>query len=58
MIIFEAVRTLILFGMGFVIALFITPGVTRVLQKLNLRKRNIRSAEHAPVFHALHQGKS
>ncbi len=58
MIVFEAVRVLILFAVSFVIALFITPMVERALYRMNLRKRNIRDAESAPVFHRFHKDKS
>ncbi len=55
---FEAVRILIIFALGFAVALFITPFVYHVLNKFNLRKKNIRSAETAPVFHRFHKNKS
>ncbi len=55
---FEAVRILIVFALAFVIALFITPLVYHFLIKLDLRKKNIRSAKEAPVFHKFHQKKA
>ncbi len=58
MLIFEAVRVLILFALAFVVALLITPFVFRFLQKFNLRKANIRNAETAPVFYEFHKDKS
>jgi len=56
--IFEAIRILIMFALSFMVALFITPFVFYLLQKFNIRKRNIRDAETAPIFHGLHKGKS
>ncbi|KKW15076.1 MAG: Phospho-N-acetylmuramoyl-pentapeptide-transferase [Candidatus Jorgensenbacteria bacterium GW2011_GWB1_50_10] len=58
MMIFEAVRVLIIFALAFVVALIITPFVFRFLQKFNLHKVNIRSAETAPVFYQFHKDKS
>ena len=58
MVLFEAVRILIMFALAFVAALFATPLVTHFLEKYNVKKRNIRSAEEAPIFHELHKGKS
>ncbi len=55
--IFEAVRILIVFALSFMVALFITPFVFRILQKFNIRKRNIRDATVAPIFNSLHKGK-
>lgn len=54
---FEAVRILIIFALGFVVALFITPFVYHILIKFNVRKKNIRSAKIAPVFHRYHKEK-
>lgn len=56
--IFEAVRILLTFAVAFVVALIVTPFVVRLLEKLDARKKNIRSAEVAPVFYSLHKGKS
>ncbi|MEX1014277.1 MAG: phospho-N-acetylmuramoyl-pentapeptide-transferase [Candidatus Paceibacterota bacterium] len=56
--IFEAVRILIIFALAFAIALFITPFVFKLLLKFDLRKKNIRSKEEAPVFHRFHKNKS
>ena len=47
-----------MFALSFMVALFITPFVFYLLQKFNIRKRNIRDAETAPIFHGLHKGKS
>lgn len=55
---FEAIRTLILFALSFVVALMVTPFVFRMLVHWNVRKRNIRDAATAPVFHSLHKGKA
>lgn len=55
---FEAVRILILFGIAFATALFLTPFVYKLLLFFDLRKRNIRSAERAPIFNKLHKGKA
>lgn len=57
MIIFEAVRVLIMFALSFVVALIITPFVARFLEKANLRKRNIRDEESAPIFYRYHKHK-
>ena len=57
MIIFEAVRVLIMFALSFVVALIITPFVARFLEKANLRKRNIRGEESAPIFYRYHKHK-
>ena len=54
---FAALRVLIMFALGFVVALLVTPLVYRVLVKWNLRKRNIRDAATAPVFHQFHKDK-
>lgn len=56
--IFEAVRILIMFALSFVLALILTPFITRKLEALNVRKRNIRDERSAPVFHKMHRGKS
>ncbi len=56
--VFEAVRLLIIFALAFAVALFVTPFVYHFLIKFNIRKRNIRSKEQAPIFHKLHKGKS
>lgn len=55
---FEAVRSLIIFALSFVVALLITPFVFHLLQKYGLKKRNIRDEKSAPVFYAHHKGKS
>ncbi len=57
MIIFEAVRILLLFALAFVVALIITPFVVRFLEKFNIKKTNIRDATSAPVFYSLHKDK-
>jgi phospho-N-acetylmuramoyl-pentapeptide-transferase len=58
MIIFEAVRILILFALAFVIALFITPFVVYFLDRFNFKKTNIRDEKSAPIFHQFHKDKS
>src|SRR3989344_5110113 len=58
MIIFEAVRVLIMFALSFLVALFLTPIALYFLEKFDIRKKNIRDAGSAPVFHQLHKGKS
>ncbi|MDP2703621.1 MAG: phospho-N-acetylmuramoyl-pentapeptide-transferase [bacterium] len=56
--IFEAVRILIMFALSFITALLLTPLVLHFLEKYDIRKTNIRSAESAPVFHEFHKNKS
>jgi len=58
MIIFEAVRILLLFALAFVVALFITPFVVHLLEKFDVKKTNIRDETSAPVFYNLHKNKS
>lgn len=58
MAMFEAIRTLLLLALAFVVALMLTPFVVRILERFNVKKTNIRSAADAPVFNSLHQGKS
>ncbi len=58
MVLFAAVRILIIFALAFIIALFITPLVFKALLKLDFRKKNIRSKDEAPVFHKFHKNKS
>jgi len=58
MALFEAVRILIMFALSFVVALFLTPFVGYLLERFDIRKKNIRSAEETPVFHKYHSGKS
>ncbi|MDO8469588.1 MAG: phospho-N-acetylmuramoyl-pentapeptide-transferase [bacterium] len=55
---FAALRVLIMFALGFVVALLVTPLVYRALIRWNLRKRNIRDATTTPVFHQFHKDKS
>jgi len=57
MIIFEAIRTLLLFALAFVVALIVTPFVVRLLEKFNVKKTNIRDEKSAPIFHSLHKDK-
>lgn len=57
MVIFEAVRTLLMSAIAFIVGLIITPLVFHNLQKFNLRKKNIRDAASAPIFHQFHQNK-
>jgi len=58
MVIFEAIRILIMFALAFIVALFITPIVFHFLRKFNLRKKNIRDEGSAPIFHQFHKNKS
>lgn len=58
MAIFEAVRSLIIFALSFLTALLVTPFVAHILKKLDLRKKNIRSAGETPVFHKYHKDKA
>jgi len=58
MLVFEAVRVLIIFAFAFVLALLITPFVANYLEKFNLRKKNIRDQKTAPVFYQFHKEKS
>lgn len=55
---FEAIRALILFAMAFIVALALTPFVHHFLLKYGLKKKNIRDAKTAPVFHQFHKHKS
>lgn len=57
MAIFEAIRMLVMFALAFVVGLIVTPLVSNALQKFNLRKKNIRDASSAPVFHQFHKDK-
>lgn len=54
---FAALRVLIMFALGFGVALLLTPFVYRTLVGFNMRKRNIRDAATAPVFHQFHKDK-
>jgi len=56
MLSFEIIRTLILMGASFFVALLFTPLVTRLLYRYRMGKQ-IRSSADAPVFHSLHQKK-
>ncbi|MFA6407764.1 MAG: phospho-N-acetylmuramoyl-pentapeptide-transferase [Candidatus Paceibacterota bacterium] len=58
MIVFEAIRILILFAFAFVTALIVTPFVVHLLKKLNIKKTNIRSETSAPIFYQFHKKKS
>jgi phospho-N-acetylmuramoyl-pentapeptide-transferase len=58
MAIFEAVRILIIFALAFIVALFLTPPTEYFLHKFNLKKKNIRGEEIAPIFYKFHKGKS
>ncbi|MEK7464519.1 MAG: phospho-N-acetylmuramoyl-pentapeptide-transferase [Patescibacteria group bacterium] len=58
MVIFEAVRVLIISAVAFIVALLITPIVENLLYKFNLRKRNIRDAKSAPIFYEHHKDKA
>lgn len=56
--IFEAIRSLIVFAIAFIVALAITPFVHHFLLKFGLKKKNIRDEKTAPVFHQFHKHKS
>ncbi|HXF44317.1 MAG TPA: phospho-N-acetylmuramoyl-pentapeptide-transferase [Candidatus Paceibacterota bacterium] len=58
MLVFEAVRVLIIFAFAFVVALFITPFVAHFLEKYGLKKKNIRDEKTAPIFYRFHKDKS
>lgn len=58
MIVFESVRALIMAGISFVAALFLTSIFVRVLGRYNLKKLNIRDEKSAPVFYQFHRQKS
>ncbi len=55
---FEAIRTLIVFAISFIVALGFTPFVHHFLLKHGLKKRNIRDEKTAPVFYQFHKHKS
>ncbi|MDO8584782.1 MAG: phospho-N-acetylmuramoyl-pentapeptide-transferase [bacterium] len=55
--IFEALRVLAVATLSFMIAFFIAPLVTKVICRLGFRKQ-IRSAEEAPVYARLHEKKA
>ncbi len=56
--IFEAIRSLIVFSLAFIVALLITPVVLHFLKKYGIKKNNIRDEKSAPVFYAHHKDKS
>lgn len=58
MVVFEAIRILLMFALSFAAAILITPLVFYFLDKYNIRKRNIRSKKVAPIFNMLHKDKS
>lgn len=58
MVIFEAIRALILFALSFIAALFVTPFVVHALDKFGIKKRNIRDAATAPIFYQYHKDKA
>ncbi|MEK7512814.1 MAG: phospho-N-acetylmuramoyl-pentapeptide-transferase [Patescibacteria group bacterium] len=58
MVIFAAVRVLLMFALAFIVALIVTPFVAHILEKFHLRKRNIRDERSAPIFYSLHKQKS
>ncbi|MCL5011825.1 MAG: phospho-N-acetylmuramoyl-pentapeptide-transferase [Patescibacteria group bacterium] len=53
---FQVIRLLILTGVTFIAALFITPVVTRLLYKYRAGKQ-IRQSSSAPIFSSMHQKK-
>ncbi|PIT93033.1 MAG: phospho-N-acetylmuramoyl-pentapeptide-transferase [Candidatus Harrisonbacteria bacterium CG10_big_fil_rev_8_21_14_0_10_38_8] len=55
-IVLEAVRVLGLTMVSFLVAFAITPLVIRLIEKMNFKKQ-IRTADKAPVFHNLHKAK-
>ena len=58
MVLFEAIRALIMFAMAFVIALLVTPFVFHFLKKFDFNKKNIRDEKSAPIFYQHHKDKS
>lgn len=58
MVIFEAIRILIVFALAFVVALILTPFVLNILYRFNALKKNIRDEKSAPIFHSLHKNKA
>ncbi|MBI2406477.1 MAG: phospho-N-acetylmuramoyl-pentapeptide-transferase [Candidatus Harrisonbacteria bacterium] len=54
--IFEAVRVLLIAAASFVIAFGITPVIARAIERLGMKKQ-LRSAEAAPVYARLHEKK-
>lgn len=49
---------MIVSALAFIAALFVTPFVVHFLDKFSVKKRNIRDAASAPVFHSLHKNKA
>jgi phospho-N-acetylmuramoyl-pentapeptide-transferase len=47
-----------MFALSFVVALFVTPFFIHFSEKYDLRKKNIRDEESAPVFYKFHKNKS
>ena len=47
-----------MFALSFIVALLFTPLVLHFLEKYDIRKKNIRGGDSAPVFHGLHREKS
>lgn len=56
-IVFEAVRVLGLTMLSFVVAMAITPLVTKIIDKYGIKKQ-LKSAAEVPVFAKLHAGKA
>lgn len=57
MIIFEVVRVLVLSMAAFLLAMFLTPLVSRALYRFHAYKQ-IRTSDQAPIFSKLHEKKS
>lgn len=58
MVLFEAIRVMILFAVAFIVALLVTPFVVHFLHKFHAEKKNIRDEKSAPVFYQFHKDKS
>jgi phospho-N-acetylmuramoyl-pentapeptide-transferase len=58
MLVFEAVRVLVMFALSFVVALFVTPLFLHFSERFDFRKKNIRDEKSAPVFYQFHKKKS
>ncbi|HPW34370.1 MAG TPA: phospho-N-acetylmuramoyl-pentapeptide-transferase [Candidatus Paceibacterota bacterium] len=56
MLTFQVIRVLILTGISFIVGLFLTPIVSKILYKYRAGKQ-IRGKEDAPIFNSLHQKK-
>ena len=57
MIVLEAIKTLVLSVVAFLMAMFLTPLISRLLYRFHLRKQ-IRTSEETPIFSKLHAKKA